>query len=121
VALATLTVEIVHRIDPDDRDLIARLVHKAVRAELAPIKELLMSNQDDVLAQLAEVKALAAETQKDVLRVIAKLEDAAGAGDLSAVTASIGELKDIVQGTDDAAETADPEVVEPPAEDTPTA
>lgn len=68
-----------------------------------------MATQDDVLAQLAEAKALAVETQKDVLRVIDKLDAAAQAGDLTAVSDAITELRGTIATTDAAAEAAAPE------------
>jgi hypothetical protein len=91
---------------------LTRLIRRAVRRELASLKEQLMTDQAAVLAQLDEIKTLATETKKDVLRVAAALDAAVQAQDLSAVAASAAELRSIVQGTDDAAEAADPE---PPA------
>jgi hypothetical protein len=97
---------------------LTRLIRRALRSELASLKEQLMTDQADVLAQLDEIKTLATETKKDVLRVAQALDDAVKANDLGAIAASAAELRSIVQGTDDAAEAASPEPVEtPPAGD----
>lgn len=81
------------------------------------LEALMAATQAEVLAKIADLATLADETQKDVARVITKLDEAIAAGDMTAVSAAVDELRTHVQPIDDAAEAAAPEPVEAPPAD----
>lgn len=84
------------------------------------LEALIMSTKDEVLAAIADTKVLAEETKKDVARVIVKLDEAIANQDMTLVSEAVADLRSSVQATDDAAEAAAPEPVEPPTEPEPT-
>ncbi len=102
-----------------DRTQVVVVDMTPITARLDALEALMAASQADVLTALADVSALVDETNKDVQRVITKLDAAIAAGDMTAVSDAVAELKSKVQAVDDAAEVASPEPVveQPPTEE----